>query len=85
MQASALPRRGGWPACDQGTVASVSPQTRGSGRTCEEGFEVLAGDDAAAADLQVGQLAGAHLVIEQVAGQPGDRCGLIDAVGQPLV
>jgi hypothetical protein len=38
---------------------------------------VLAGDDAPTADLEVGQAPGAHLVIEQVAGQPGDRGRLV--------
>jgi len=46
---------------------------------------MLACDDAASADLQVGQFAGPHLVIQQVAGQPGDCRGLIDALGQPLL
>src|SRR5215470_9104307 len=64
--------------------ASGLPRLR-SGCAGKEGFEVLACDDAAPADLQVGQLAGAYLVIQQVAGEPGDRRSLIDAVGQSLV
>jgi hypothetical protein len=35
------------------------------------------GDDAAAADLEAGRAPGAYLVMEQVAGQPGDRCRLV--------
>ena len=35
------------------------------------------------ADLDVGQLPAPHLVIEQVAGQPGQPGGLVDGVGQP--
>src|SRR6516225_3909363 len=70
-------------------LARVTNPRRGSrmrsGRASEEGFQMLACDDAAPADLEVGQLADAYLVIQQVAGQPGDRRGLIDAVGQPLV
>jgi hypothetical protein len=45
---------------------------------------MLACDDAAPTDLQVGQLAGPHLVVQQVAGQPGDRRGLIHGVGEPV-
>ena len=44
---------------------------------------MLAGDQAAPADLDVGQVAAAHLVVEQVAGQAGQAGGLIDGVGQP--
>src|SRR5215472_18048748 len=61
------------------------PPARRSGCAGKEGFEMLTGDDAASADLEVGQLAGANLVIQQVAGEAGDCRGLIDAVGQPLV
>src|SRR5262245_14247049 len=46
---------------------------------------MLACNYAASADLQVGQLTGPHLVIQQVAGQPGNRRSLIDAVSQPIV
>ena len=45
---------------------------------------MLAGDEPPPADLDVGQVAAAHLVIEQVAGQPGQPGGLIDGVGQPF-
>ena len=45
---------------------------------------MLAGDEPPPADLDVGQVAAAHLVIEQVAGQPGQPGGLIDGIGQPL-
>src|SRR6185312_12043454 len=47
-------------------------------------FQVLAGDDPPAANLEVGELARAHLVIQQVAGQPGDGRRLVDRVGEPL-
>ena len=43
---------------------------------------MLAGDQPTPADLDVGQVAAAHLVIEQVAGQPGLAGGLIDGVGE---
>jgi hypothetical protein len=39
---------------------------------------VLAGDDAAPADLEVVQVAASHLVIQQVAGQAGEPGGLVD-------
>ncbi|GAC1483485.1 MAG: excinuclease ABC subunit UvrB [Acetobacteraceae bacterium] len=39
---------------------------------------------AAAADLEVVQVPLPHLVVEQVAGQPGQAGGLVDGVGQPL-
>jgi hypothetical protein len=50
----------------------------------EELLEVLARDQAAPADLEIGQVPAAHLVVEQVAGQAGESGGLIDGVGQPL-
>jgi hypothetical protein len=39
---------------------------------------VLAGDHAAPADFEVGQVAAAHLVVEKVAGQAGQPGGLVD-------
>jgi hypothetical protein len=39
---------------------------------------VLAGDDATPADFEVGEPTGAHLVVEQVAGEPGDLGGFVD-------
>jgi hypothetical protein len=45
---------------------------------------VLACDQAASADLEVGEVPAAHLVVEQVAGQAGEAGGLIDGVGQPF-
>jgi len=63
----------------RGWAASVMGSRRGPR---EEGFQVLAGDDPPAADLEVGELAGAHLVIQQVAGQPGDRRRLVHRIGQ---
>ena len=53
------------------------------GGDAEELLQVLAGDQAPPADLDVGQVAAAHLVVEQVAGQAGQAGGLIDGVGQP--
>ena len=49
---------------------------RGSSGRCvggdgEELLEVLAGDQAPSADLDVGQVAVAHLVVQQVAGETG--------------
>jgi hypothetical protein len=45
---------------------------------------VLAGDDTAAADLEVGTPPGAHLVTAQFAGPSGDLRNLVDRVGEPL-
>ena len=45
--------------------------------------QVLTGDQAPPADLDVGQVAAAHLVVEQVAGQAGQAGSLTDGVGQP--
>ena len=56
----------------------------GPGGDAEELLEVLAGDQAAPADLEVVQVAAAHLVVQQVAGQAGQPGGLVDGVGQPL-
>ena len=53
------------------------------GGDAEELLQVLAGDQAPPADFDVGQVAAAHLVIEQVAGQAGQPGGLVDGVGQP--
>jgi hypothetical protein len=36
------------------------------------------------ADLDVGQVAAAHLVVQQVTGQAGEPDGFTDRVGQPL-
>ena len=47
-------------------------------------YQAKAGDDAAAAHLEVGKPPGAHLVIQQVAGQPGGLRGFFDGVGQRL-
>ena len=44
---------------------------------------MLAGDQLTPADFDVGQVAAAHLVVEQVAGQSGQAGGLVDGVGQP--
>jgi hypothetical protein len=38
---------------------------------------VLAGDDAAPPDFEVGKPTGAHLFIEQVVGEPGDLGSLV--------
>ena len=45
---------------------------------------MLAGDEAASADFDVGQVAAAHLVVQQVAGQAGQAGGFVDGVGQPF-
>jgi hypothetical protein len=45
---------------------------------------VLAGDEPTPADLDVAQVAAPHLVIEQVAGQPGQAGGFVDGLGQPF-
>src|SRR6516225_215518 len=56
----------------------------GAGGDGEELLEVLASDEAPSADLPVGQVAYAHLVVEQVAGQAGQASRLVDGVGQPF-
>ena len=53
------------------------------GGDAEELLQVLAGDQASPANLDVGQVAAAHLVVEQVTGQAGQAGGLVDGVGQP--
>ena len=55
----------------------------GLGGDAEELLQVLEGDQPPPADLDVGQVAAAHLVVQQVAGQAGQAGGLIDGVGQP--
>ena len=45
--------------------------------------QVLAGDQAPPAGLDIRQVAEAHLVIQQVAGQAGQPGGLMDGAGQP--
>ena len=61
----------------------VGHRVAGLGGDAEELLQVLAGDQAPPADLDVGQVAAAHLVVEQVAGQAGQAGGLIDGVGEP--
>ena len=53
------------------------------GGDAEELVQVLAGDQPPPADFDVGQVAAAHLVVEQVAGQAGQAGGLVDGVGEP--
>src|ERR1022692_1089783 len=67
--------------CPQAPVARHSWSCCASGEEC---LQVLAGDDAAAADLDVAEAPGAHLVVEQVAGQAGDLRDLVHGVGDPL-
>jgi hypothetical protein len=62
---------------------AVAHRVAGLRRDAEELLQVLAGDQAAPADLDGGQVAAAHLVVEQVAGQAGQADGLIDGAGQP--
>jgi len=45
---------------------------------------VVAGDESASADFHVGQMAAAHLVVQQVAGQAGQPGGFVDGIGQPV-
>ena len=54
------------------------------GGEAEELLQVLAGDEPPPADLDVGQIAAAHLVIEQVSEQSGQSGGLIDGISQPF-
>src|SRR5438552_8498400 len=62
---------------------AVAHRVSGLRGDAEELLQMLTGDQAASADLDVGQVAAAHLVVEQVAGQAGQPGGLIDGVGQP--
>jgi hypothetical protein len=52
------------------------------GSIAEELLQVMAGDESASADFDVGQVAATHLVVKQVAGQAGQSGGFIDGVGQ---
>jgi len=58
------------------------PVNRSGDPPGQEGFQMLAGNDAAAADLEMGEFPGAHLVIKQVAGQAGEPGGLVGQVPQ---
>jgi hypothetical protein len=75
-------------------IISVTMVTSGSGSgfgvriwlrrgVAEELLQVMAGDEPASANLDVGQVTTAHLVVEQVAGQAGQAGGFVDGVGQP--
>lgn len=44
----------------------------------------MAGDEPTSADFYVGQVAPAHFVVWQVAGQASQAGNFIDGVGQPL-
>ena len=61
----AVPGRCGFP---QRTAASRDARGAGLGCDAEELLQVLAGDQAPSADLGIGQVAAAHLVVQQVAG-----------------
>ena len=74
------PAVSGWRAC-WGPRAGAGCS---SGGDLEELLEVLAGDEPASADFDGGEVAAAHLVIEQVAGQAGQAGGFVDGVGQPF-
>jgi len=54
------------------------------GRDAQKLLEMLAGDDAAPADLGIRQVPAAHLVVEQVARQSGQAGGLVNGIGQPF-
>jgi hypothetical protein len=45
---------------------------------------MVAGDDAAATDLEVEQPAGPHLVVQQIPGEPGDLRDLVHRVSKPF-
>ena len=45
--------------------------------------QVMVGNEAASTELDIGQVAGAHLVVQQVAGEAGQAGGFVDGVGQP--
>jgi hypothetical protein len=45
---------------------------------------MVAGDEPASANFDVGQVAAAHLVVQQVAGQASQAGGFVDGVGQPV-
>jgi hypothetical protein len=47
-------------------------------------LQVVAGDEPTSADFHVGQIAAAHLVVQQVAGQAGQPGGFLDGIGQPV-
>jgi hypothetical protein len=47
------------------------------GGPCQECLELLAGDDAATADLEVDEAVGAHLVVEEISGQAGSLGGFL--------
>jgi hypothetical protein len=64
-QGDAVPGRCAWP---QRTAASRDARGAGLGCDAEELVQVLAGDQAPSADLGIGQVAAAHLVVQQVAG-----------------
>ena len=72
-----------WRWCRAAIGLGVGHRVAGLGGDAEELLQMLAGDQAPPADLDVGQVAAAHLVVEQVAGQAGQAGGLINGVGQP--
>jgi hypothetical protein len=51
----------------------------------EELRQVLVGDQLPSVDVEMGQIAKAHLLMEQAAGWTGQAGGLIDGGGQPAV
>src|SRR5215831_9812310 len=53
------------------------------GLLAEEGFELQAGDDPSAADLEIREPPSAHLVVQQVAGKASDLGDLVDGVCEP--
>jgi hypothetical protein len=56
-----------------------------SGSDAEELRQGLAGDQLPSVDFEMGQIAKAHLLMEQAAGWTGQADGLIDGKGQLAV
>jgi hypothetical protein len=64
---------------------SVVHRVAASGSDAEEVRQVLAGDQLPSAGLETGQMAKAHLLMEQAAGWTGQAGGLIDGGDQLAV
>lgn len=46
-------------------------------------LQVMVGNEAASTEFDLGQVAAAHLVVQQVAGEAGQAGGFVDGVGRP--